>query len=114
MREIKIGEKTYGARATTLALLFYKQEFKADMISDFTKIDAKNYDTILILQMFWAMNKAYNLPEKQLGFELWLETLDGIDFGDVEMVKGILEEVAIGLFPKSASKIGGAKKSVKR
>ena len=32
MREIKLGDKEVKIRATPLALLFYKQEFKSDLI----------------------------------------------------------------------------------
>ena len=34
MKEIMIGEKTIRVRATPLALLYYRQEFKADLVSD--------------------------------------------------------------------------------
>lgn len=34
MRELTIGEKTIRVRATPLALLYYRQEFKADLVSD--------------------------------------------------------------------------------
>ena len=33
MREITIGEKTIRVRATPLALLYYRQEFKSDLVS---------------------------------------------------------------------------------
>ena len=34
MREITIGEKTIRVRATPLALLYYRQEFKTDLVGD--------------------------------------------------------------------------------
>ena len=40
MKEIKIGEKTIRVRATPLALLFYRKEFKADLLSDLIKMSA--------------------------------------------------------------------------
>lgn len=84
------------------------------MIKDYSTLSATNLDIIMVLQIFWAMNKTYILPEKQPSFETWCGTLEGIDYGDPELFKGILMEAAEGLFPESASKIGGAKKSVKR
>lgn len=40
MREIKIGEKIVRVRATPLALLFYRREFKTDLLSDLIKLSA--------------------------------------------------------------------------
>lgn len=120
MREIKIGERTYGVSATALALLFYKQEFKSDLVKDLVKmasdmsIEELNYDALQILQFFWAMNKAHKLPDKQPAFESWIQTIPGLDFGDADMVKGIFEEAMKGFFPTSAAKIGAAKKPVKK
>lgn len=114
MRDITIGESTYGVSATTLALLFYKQEFKSDLIKDYSKLSIDNLDTVIVLQIFWAMNKAHKLPEKQSSFENWCGSLDGIDYGDPDLFKGILLEAAEGLFPKSASKVGGAKKPARK
>lgn len=120
MRDIKIGESTYGVSATTLALLFYKQEFKSDLVKDLVKmasemnIEQLNYDALQILQFFWAMNKAHKLPDKQPGFEAWIQTIVGLDFGDVDMIKAIFEEAMDGFFPKSASKVGGAKKPARK
>ena len=37
MKEITIGENKIGVRATPLALFYYKQEFKADLVSDLLK-----------------------------------------------------------------------------
>ena len=34
MREITISEKTIRVRATPLALLYYRQEFKTDLVGD--------------------------------------------------------------------------------
>ena len=39
MREISIGSKTIGLKATPLALLFYKQEFGHDLVGDLVKIN---------------------------------------------------------------------------
>jgi hypothetical protein len=40
MKEIKIGEKTVRVRATSLALFFYRKEFKADLVSNLIQLSA--------------------------------------------------------------------------
>jgi hypothetical protein len=59
-RDIKIGDKEIRVRATPLALLFYKQEFKSDFMGDMVKLEKMkdsmaNIDTTLFIQMIWAM-----------------------------------------------------------
>lgn len=46
MRELNIGEQTVRVRATPLALLYYKQEFKGDLISDLIKVTVSFKDII--------------------------------------------------------------------
>ncbi|KAF5036857.1 hypothetical protein DSECCO2_570750 [anaerobic digester metagenome] len=104
MREIKLGEKTYRVNASALALLFYRQEFGADLIKDFTKFsveierDKTNYDGLCLLQVLWAINKAAVIPAKQPSFEQWLAEMDSPDFSDVDFVGGILTTVSDGFF----------------
>ena len=102
MREITIGEKTIRVRATPLALLFYKQEFNADLIGDLISMqnmadDPSQFDSIKMLQLIWAMNKAddaKNFPS----FEGWLSGFDGIDFADNDMMTAVIEEATDGFF----------------
>jgi hypothetical protein len=102
MREITIGEKTIRVRATPLALLYYRQEFKADLVGDLISMqemasDPSRFDSIKMLQLIWAMNKAddaKNFPS----FEGWLGSFDNIDFGDGEMLTEAIEEAADGFF----------------
>jgi hypothetical protein len=102
MREITIGEKTIRVRATPLALLFYKQEFNTDLIGDLMSMqamatDPSQFDSIKMLQLMWAMNKAddaKNFPS----FEGWLGSLDGIDFADGDMMTAVIEEAEDGFF----------------
>lgn len=109
MREVRIGQKVYGVNASALALLFYKQEFRSDLISDFTKFsvaveaDNTNYDGLLLLQFLWAMNKASDLTRKQPPFESWLSSLTGLDFSDQEFITAVLAEAGAGFFPSYAS-----------
>ena len=102
MREITIGEKQIRIRATPLALLFYKQEFRTDLIGDLISMqemanDPSQFDSIKMLQLIWAMNKAddaKNFPS----FEGWLGSFDNIDFGDGEMLTEAIEEATDGFF----------------
>jgi hypothetical protein len=102
MREITIGEKTIRVRATPLALLYYRQEFKTDLIGDLISMqemasDPSQFDSIKMLQLIWAMNKA-DKPEGFPSFEGWLSNLDSIDFGDGDMMTAAIEEATDGFF----------------
>lgn len=102
MREITIGEKQIRVRATPLALLYYRQEFKADLIGDLISMqevasDPSQFDSIKMLQLIWAMNKA-DKPEGFPSFEGWLSNLDSIDFDDGDMMTAVIEEAADGFF----------------
>lgn len=102
MREITIGEKQIRVRATPLALLFYKQEFKTDLIGDLISMqemanDPSRFDSIKMLQLIWAMNKA-DKPEGFPSFEGWLSNLDSIDFADADITTTVIEEATDGFF----------------
>jgi len=128
MKELNIGEQKVRVRATPLALLYYKQEFKSDLIGDLTKlaaikknvvgqpkdqsegkdkdsedkdkdyIDISKLDTVALLQLVWAMAKADAHPEKFPSFIEWLSSLDGFDFSDSALLTAALEEAADGFF----------------
>lgn len=104
MRTIKIGSKDIGLKATPLALLFYKQEFKSDLIGDLIEMsaiekDMSKIDTVTILQLVWAMNKAYNgLGKPFPNFDKWLDNLDGVDFADQSFMTEIIAEAEDGFF----------------
>ena len=102
MREITIGEKIIRVRATPLALLYYRQEFKTDLIGDLISMqemasDPSQFDSIKMLQLIWAMNKA-DKPEGFPSFEGWLSNLDSINFDDGDMMTAVIEEAADGFF----------------
>lgn len=104
MREIKIGEKTIRVRATPLALLYYKQAFGTDIVGDMVSMqgiekDPSRFDSIVLLQMMWAMAKADTGPGSKFpSFETWLSDLEGLDFSDPGMMLAVMEEVADGFF----------------
>lgn len=102
MREITIGDKQLRVRATPLALLYYRQEFKADLIGDLISMqnmadDPSQFDAIKFLQLIWAMAKADNAKDFP-SFEMWLATLDAIDFADADTMAAVVEEATDGFF----------------
>jgi len=102
MREITVGGKQMRVRATPLALLYYRQEFKTDLIGDLISMqemanDPSQFDSIKMLQLIWAMNKA-DKPEGFPSFEGWLSNLDSIDFDDGDMMTAVIEEATDGFF----------------
>jgi len=110
MKELNIGEQKVRVRATPLALLFYKQEFKADLLGDLTKMegikkDTSKLDSVALLQLVWAMAKADAYPNKFSSFMEWLSSLDGFDFSDPTFLSAALEEATTGFFSKRAPKV---------
>ena len=102
MREITIGEKQIRVRATPLALLYYRQEFKTDLIGDLISMqemsaDPSQFDALKFLQLIWAMAKADN-PKEAPSFETWLGILDGFDFTDADVMTAVVEEATDGFF----------------
>jgi hypothetical protein len=108
MRTIKIGEKEIGLKATPLALLYYKQEFKTDLIGDLLKMqalanDPSALDSVAILQIAWAMNKAAEGKGKTFPhFESWLNQFEYVDFSDADTMTAIMNEAAEGFFRRGS------------
>ena len=105
MREIQVGDKVIRVRATPLALLFYKQEFNADLIGDLNSMqkvekEPEKFDSIKMLQMVWAMNKA-DKAEDFPSFQVWLSGLDSFDFSDEDVINAVMEEAQDGFFRRS-------------
>lgn len=103
MRELNIGETKVRVRATPLALLYYRQEFKSDLLGDLTKMEAietdpSKLDSVALLQLIWAMAKADAHPSQFPNFEGWLSTLTGFDLSDVSLLSAVIEEAAAGFF----------------
>ena len=102
MKEINISEKQLRLRATPLALLFYKQEFKTDLIGDLVSMqtmatDPSQFDALKFLQLVWAMNKADDMKDFP-SFEIWLSSLDSFNFADAEIIGAVVEEATDGFF----------------
>jgi len=102
MREIQMGDKTIRIRATFLALLYYRQEFKADLIGDLISMqnmddDPSQFDAIKFLQLIWAMAKADNAKGFS-SFEVWLGGFDSFNFADADVMTTVVEEATDGFF----------------
>jgi hypothetical protein len=108
MRTIKIGEKEIGLKATPLALLYYRQEFKSDLIGDLMKMrvladDPSALDSVALLQIAWAMNKAAEGKGKSFpNFEVWLDQFEYVDFSDADTMTAIMDEAADGFFRRGS------------
>lgn len=116
MREIKIGDKTIGLKATPLALLFYKQEFGHDLVGDLIKFkdmetDPESFDALVFLQIAWAMAKAANGLNKSFpSFPAWLNSLEIFDVTDQDLVQTIADEAVDGFF-RSTKEVDQIKKN---
>lgn len=103
MKELNIGETNVRVRATPLALLYYKQEFKSDLLGDLVKMEAlksdpSKLDSVALLQLIWAMAKADAHPNQFPSFENWLSTFTSFDFSDPSLLTAAMEEAANGFF----------------
>ena len=108
MRVVKLGEHEIELRATPLALFFYKQAFGRDLIGDISSFqsmsqtlkdgDFSQFDSVLLLQLAYAMNKASKPGEIFPTFEAWLGDLDTVAFDEPEWMVGVVEEAVDGFF----------------
>jgi hypothetical protein len=113
MREIAIGGKKVRVRATPLALLYYKQEFNADLVVDLSIVQSlaargNGIDSVLNLQIIWAMAKADSFTEsfgsKFPGFESWLSSFESINFTEPYFIAASMEEAADGFLGRGKVK----------
>lgn len=114
MREIKIGNKEVKIKATPLALLFYKQEFKSDLMGAMMKMqevkkDLSQIDSLAILQITWAMAKAADIKSTFPSFTKWLSELDSVDFSDKDFLWGVMEEATDGFFRTGSEQLRKSK-----
>ncbi|MGG1673323.1 hypothetical protein ACIFOE_22330 [Paenibacillus sp. NRS-1783] len=122
MREITIGSKQIRVKAGALALLFYKQEFKTDLLGDMlkmlgsntdpnrTEIDPSSIDILSNLQLVWAMAKSAVYPNLFSSFVEWIASLeDDLDLSDTTFLVDALGEATEGFFRQQS---GGVKEGV--
>jgi hypothetical protein len=120
MKKIKLTNKKIGLRATPMALLFYDQTFDRDLIADLAKFQKENmsklmngdfssYNSVGLLRIGWAMNKANNYPGDFPTFEEWVNDFVGQDVTNPKFIQGIVEESTDGFF--RSRKSGGKPES---
>jgi hypothetical protein len=108
MRTIQIGEKQIGLKATPLALVYYKQAFGSDLVGDLVKMqdiakDPSKIDSVFLLQVTWAMAKAYEGVDKKFpDFMNWIAGLESFDFTDEDVLNTIVDEAMDGFFPRGS------------
>lgn len=107
MKELNIGDQVVRVRATPLALLFYRQEFKSDLVGDLIALekvmdDPSQLDSVALLQLVWAMAKADAFGKEFPSFMQWVSTLDYFDMSDEKLMTDVLEEAADGFFRTGA------------
>lgn len=113
MRKVTIGAKKMELRASPLAPLFYKQAFDRDIMADIARLEPlakglkegslEGFDSVLILQFAYAMARAGD-RKLVLNFEDWLESLEYIDYTDLDWMVDVIEEAADGFFrPRGAA-----------
>ena len=129
MRELKIGDQTVRVRATPLALLYYRQEFKTDLLGDllkmvqslvgmesvvagkgqvdFSKINLGALDSVAFLQLIWAMAKADVFGHQFPSFQEWVASLESFDLFSGDTLAAVIEEAANGFFRSRAAGIKG-------
>lgn len=108
-----IGDREVRVRATSLALLFYRQEFKSDLLADLSKlIDLKakdsevdieqmmeRFDLVTIYQIVWAMAKADAFGKGEFpSFFKWFAELDSASLYDADVLGAVMEEAQEGFF----------------
>ena len=75
MRIIKIGDKEIGLKGSPLALLYYQQDFKKDLIADLMSLqglteyregDYSALNSVMTPANLYVLNKAYNFGKNSL------------------------------------------------
>lgn len=107
MRTAIIGGREIQLRANPLALLFYKQAFDRDLVSDIVRMQAlarlqdgdfSGLDTVTLFQIAYAMNKAAKPADVFPKFEEWLAQFETIGFNDPQWIIDVVEEATDGFF----------------
>jgi len=117
MEKVEINNKKIGLRASPMALLFYQQEFDSDLVADLaefqesnmdriTQGDFTNFNSVKLLQMVWAMNKASNYPGDFPIFEEWVNSFESFNVTNPKLITSIISEATDGFF-RSGKESGG-------
>lgn len=100
MRVLRLSRRrTLPVKATVLAMLFYRQEFDADLTADVLRVSAGLATGVELsrtageaLQVVWAMGKAAAFPAPFPPFLVWAETLRTLDEDFISDVLAIAED----------------------
>ena len=117
MKTIEINDTKIRVRATTPALIYYRQEANSDLIADLAKFEKENmeklmegdfssFDSEFLLRMAWAMNKAEHYGESFPDFEEWSGEHQNLPITNAKFIMGIIEEATDGFF-RSGKESGG-------
>jgi len=107
VKKIKIGDKELGLRASPLALFYYQTEFNKDLMSDLMSLqsmaeinenDFSDFDSVKLLQIIYAMNRANNYGKEFPTFVAWLNGLEYMDLSDPEFILDAMDEAMDGFF----------------
>lgn len=108
MRTIELGGKKLGLRARPSALRVYHQQFDRDLVadmnhfneiaSDLNKGDISRFNSMLLLQVVYALHQAYDTKKVLPNFDDWLDTFDYINLGEPGWMLEVVQEVADGFF----------------
>jgi hypothetical protein len=111
-REIHIGEQTVRVRASALALLYYKQAFKSDLLGDMVQMqgiekDISKLDIVSCFQLIWAMAKADSYGKSFPSFEAWMASLGAFDLNESLFLLEALDEASDGFLGGGGAQIQG-------
>lgn len=120
MRTIQVNNFKLRVRASTPALTFYAQAFNKDLIANLVDFQSKNmnklmngdfsgFDSMFLLRLSWAMNKAEHYGESFPDFNEWIKENEDLPITNPKFIGEIVAEAAQGFFPRE--KTGGKPES---
>ncbi|MNJ31310.1 hypothetical protein D3C77_259380 [compost metagenome] len=70
--------------------------------------DLSKLDTVMFLQLIWAMSKADSFGRGEFpSFLTWVSSLDSFDITDTKTLMDVMEEAADGFFRSRQRKLQG-------
>lgn len=120
MKTIQVKDFKLRVRATTPALTCYAQAFNRDLIADLVEFQNKNmgklmegdfsgFDSLFLLRITWAMNKAEHYGESFPDYDEWNKKYENLPITNPKFIGEIVAEAAQGFFPRE--KTGGKPES---
>lgn len=122
MRTVQLGDKEVTLRATPITLILYKQAFKRDLTGDLLKmvqgmvgmqalsgnidmdsLDLGAIDSVVFLQIAWAMARADAYGSQFPDFETWIHELGAFNVMDRDLMGAVISEAVDGFFRNGAA-----------